>query len=198
MNAVSQSSLLVFMFYLFTGISGVFSENQRYLTADRTAIAHQRTRSKSTPVPKVSPTPLPNNWHGLVPLQSTRADVERLLGKPQKIRYSTYIYDTAHDRIDILYSQGRCQVSEVERWNVQKDVIIRIDIRPKHTLLVRTLNLDRNRYVRIRESHPNNWSTYSNKEDGVSVEAIQSGRVEEVNSITYGPKAKDQSLRCSR
>lgn len=195
----SHFPLLIIVFYVFTGVVGVVSEYQRFIEiSDLTSMDDQRTRSKSMPTPKVSPTPLPNDWHGLVPLQSTRSDVERILGKPRKSRYSTYIYDTAHDRIDVLYSEGPCQVSEVERWKVAKDTIIRLDIRPKHTVPVKLLVLNRNKYIRTRESHPNNWFTYLNKEDGIRVETIQSGQVEEVNSITYGPKAKDQSLHCPR
>jgi hypothetical protein len=150
----------------------------------------------STLIPRVSSTPLPTDWHDLVPLHSNRADAERVLGKPQKSRYSTSIYETAHDRIDILYSEGPCEASEVERWNVSKDVIIRIDVRPKQTVPVEALVLDRNRYVKTRESHPDNWFTYWNKDDGIRVETIKTGQVEDVNSITYGPKAKDQSLSC--
>src|SRR5678816_1713970 len=74
--------------------------------------------------PKVSSTSLPTNWKGLVPLHSTRADAERALGKPRKSRYSTSVYDTAHDRVDILYSAGPCEAAEVERWNVSRDVIL--------------------------------------------------------------------------
>ena len=189
--------IFVLVFELLVGTICVSSGNRRVPgAADLTASAYLRTKSISTQIPKVSSTSLPTNWHDLVPLHSTRADAERVLGKPQKSRYSTHIYDTAHDRIDILYSEGPCEASEEERWNVSKDVIIRIDVRPKHTVPVKTLGLDRNRYVKTRESHPNNWFTYWNKDDGIRVETIKSGRVEEVNSITYGPKANDQSLRC--
>jgi hypothetical protein len=195
MNINLQLPLLMCMFYLFAGaISGV-SEDRRFPgTRDLVAIEYQRTKSIS--IPRASPTPLPPAWHGFVPLESTRIDIERVLGKPEKSRYSTDVYNTADDRIDVLYSEGPCAPSEVERWNVSKDVIIRIDVRPKHSVRVTALVLDKNKYLRTRESHPNNWFTYWNKEDGIRVETIKTGQVEEVNSITYGPKAKHQSLRC--
>jgi hypothetical protein len=199
MNTISLSPTLTFvlLFNVLVGAICVGSVDRRFSgIADPTPSAYQRTKSTPSPVPKVTFTSLPTNWHNLVPLHSTRADAERILGKPQKSRYSTAIYDTAHDRVDILYSEGPCETSEAERWNVSKDVIIRIDVRPKHTVLVNTLRLDKNRYVKTRESHPNNWFTYWNKEDGIRVETIKSGKVEEVNSITYGPQAKDQSLGC--
>ena len=112
------------------------------------------------------------------------------------MEWATYFYSTAQDRIDVLYSEGPCQSSEVERWKVSKDVVIRIYIRPKHSVRVKALVLDKRKYTRTRDSHPNNWFTYWSNEDGIRVETIKTGQVEEVNSITYGPKSKDQSLRC--
>ena len=195
----AQHPLLTFVsaFYLFVGAICVGSGDRPLLgTADLRASAYQPTKSNSAQIPKVTSTSLPAVWHDLVPLHSTRADAERVLGKPQKSRYSTYTFDTAHDRIDILYSEGPCEASEAERWNVSKDVIIRIDVRPKRTVRIKALALDRNSYVKTRESHPSNWFTYSNKEDGIRVETIRTGQVEEVHSITYGPKAEDRYLRC--
>jgi len=194
---ISQFSLLVFAISLFTSAVGVLSEC-RDSRSDVTPTASQHTKVKSARVPRAAPTPLPKDWRGLVPLESTRSDVERILGKPRTGRYSTYIYDTADDRIDVLYSEGPCEATEVERWNVPKDVVIRIDVRPKLAVFVKALVLDKNRYVRIRESHPSNWFSYSNNDDGIRVETIKTGQVEEVSLITYGPKAKDQSLRCPR
>jgi hypothetical protein len=200
MNIVSLSPSLTFVLVFSVVVDSVCvgsADRRLPSTGNLIVSAYQRTKSISTQTPKVGSATLPTNWHDLVPLHSTRADAERVLGKPKESRYSTSIYDTAHDRIDVLYSEGPCKTSEVERWNVSKDVIIRIDVRPKHSVPVNTLRLDSNRYVKTRESHPNNWFTYWNKDDGITVETIKSGRVEEVNSITYGPKAKDYSLRCA-
>jgi hypothetical protein len=118
MNLNLQLPLLVCVFYLFTAAIGGISEDRGYPgTTDLIATEYQHTKSVSTPRARVSPTPLPRAWRGLVPLQSTRADVEKVLGKSEKSHYSTYIYNTADNRIDILYSEGTCEPSEVERWN---------------------------------------------------------------------------------
>ena len=196
MNFNPQLPLIIFVFCLFVGDLGSVRDRSFPASMDLIANEYQRRKSISTRMPKVSPTPLATAWQDLVPLESTRADVERALGKPEISRYSTSTYNTAQDRIDVLYSEGPCLASEVERWNVRKDVIIRIDVRPKHTLRVEQLVLDKTKYLRTRESHPDNWFNYWNKEDGISVETIKTGELEEVISITYGPKAKDQSLRC--
>jgi hypothetical protein len=130
------------------------------------------------------------------PLKATRVEVEHLLGKPQKTSDSQSVYVTDANRVDILYSVGPCLASGVERWNVEKDVVIRVDIRPSSGLRVKDLKLDRRKYFRARESHPNNWFSYLNKDDGIRIETILSGKVEEVNSITIGPRPTDDVLRC--
>ena len=60
----------------------------------------------------------PNSWRGIVPLHSTRVDVEKLLGKPISSRGATFVYDTNEQRINILYSSGKCVLSGSEKWNV--------------------------------------------------------------------------------
>lgn len=196
MKITSQLPSLVFVSLTIWATCGVSADRSFSRPVYLTTNASQRESSKPKGFPKESPTPLPAEWHGLLPLQSTRADVERVLGKPRKTLDSTYVYVTDADRIDVLYSAGPCEASGVERWKVPKDVIIRIDVRPKRTLRVKDLGLDKKRYIRARESHPNNWFSYWNKEDGIRIETIRSGKVEEVNSITYGPKANSQFLRC--
>lgn len=138
----------------------------------------------------------PNSWRGLVPLRSSRIDVERLLGKPKTSRALTYVYETETETVDILYSSGPCKSSAVERWNVASDMILRMDVRPRGKMLIQDLHLDKLRYPRLPEAHPENWARYMNDEDGMMVEAISNGKEEEVYTITYGARTKDKSLRC--
>jgi hypothetical protein len=138
-----------------------------------------------------------NGWRGLVPLHSARPDVERLLGKPKSSHGATFVYETTDETVDVLYSAGPCKVSAVERWNVAADVVIRIDVRPHAKVLIDALRLDKVRYPRLPEAHPENWARYMNTEDGVMVETIMYGKNEEVYTITYWPRADDKGLRCS-
>lgn len=138
----------------------------------------------------------PNSWRGLVPLRSSRIDVERLLGKPKTSRGLTYVYETETETVDILYSAGPCKLSAVERWNVAADIILRMDVRPRGKMLIQDLHLDKLRYPRLPEAHPENWARYMNDEDGMMVETISNGKEEEVYTITYWARTKDKSLRC--
>ena len=139
----------------------------------------------------------PNAWRGLVPLSSTRADVERVLGKAKTAREFISVYKTIGETVDVLYSAGPCMMSAVERWNVPANVVIRIVVRPRTEISVQALNLDRARYPRLQEGHLDNWVRYMNDEDGVMVETIMYSKNEQVYAITYWPRIKDKSLRCS-
>ena len=138
-----------------------------------------------------------NAWRGLVPLCSTKEDVERLLRKPDSSYGSVYIYKTEQERVDVVYSEGKCNLSRSEIWNVPKDVLISLEIRPRNKVLIQDLHLDPKKYQRIQESHPENWFFYRNKGEGVMVETLLFGKDERVDSISYFPTTKDSHLRCA-
>ncbi len=144
-----------------------------------------------------SSTTATNVWRGLVPLHSSRVEVERILRKPKWSHGSTFIYETECERVDVTFSLGACELSGVTRWNVAADVIIRLEVAPRRELLVKDLKLDANRYVRDQESHPANWVLYRSVDDGIRVRAILDDKEERVMVITYEPRRKDKILLCS-
>ncbi len=149
------------------------------------------------PVNKASEMNLQHNeWRGLVPLHSTRADVERLLGPPKLSHGFTDIYQTGDERADVLYSAGSCKMSGVERWNVPANTVLKIMITPKATLLVRDLHLSSRKYARTQDSHPEDWVHYLDLDDGIVIDALINNGCEKVISITYQPSSQDSKLHC--
>src|SRR6476659_7763140 len=71
-------------------------------------------------------------WRGIVPLRSTRADVVRLLGKPNELGR----YEVNGERADIIYSDGPCKGwhYSLEKVNckclVPKDTVLSIYVEP--------------------------------------------------------------------
>lgn len=137
-----------------------------------------------------------NSWSGLVPLRSTREEVEKLLGKSKMSHGFTYIYENQNERVDVLYSAGPCEPSGVERWNVPQDVVISMEVIPRKTILIKDLHLDPKKYVRFQWSHPDNWVDYWNREEGVIVHSIIWDKAEELRFLEYRPTVKDGTLRC--
>lgn len=140
----------------------------------------------------------PNTWRGLLPLKSSRADVERLLGPPTGSVSTSYSYETKEEKVRVLYSQGSCDPSSEGQWKVPADTVLSITVFPQTSVLVNSLRLDKTIYKRSQEVHPENWVWYVSSEIGVMVHAIQKNGGEEVMSTTYRPATKDEHLRCPR
>ncbi len=70
------------------------------------------------------------DWRGIVPLKSTRADVERLLGKPSSSGY----YNLRNEIVSFDFQREPCD-SEMEKfgfgWNVPPGTVTEIGIIPK-------------------------------------------------------------------
>ena len=136
-----------------------------------------------------------NSWLGLVPLRSTNLDVERELGKAKWSHGSTFVYETACERVSVVYSKGVCEVSEVYRYNVPANVVIRFEVAPKRKITVSDLKLNQS-YVRQQESHPANWVQYRSREDGIRVNALSGNNVETITVFTYEPRVIDKDREC--
>lgn len=81
------------------------------------------------------------DWHGVVPLHSTRADVERLLGQPNA-KYGRY--DIGNELVTIKYSSGNAG----QCWDVPKGTVINITVDYHRTIRFLDLQLDPKRLDR--------------------------------------------------
>jgi len=131
-------------------------------------------------------------WRGIVPLHSTRADVEALIGPPIQPKGRTY--DLKNERVNVVYSDGSCDNSKIE-WNVPSGTVIGITIYPQQTLLISDLRTDLNKFDKFIDPHNPDSVSYNNKEEGLGIGTRSNG---EVVVIEYFPAAKDNQLRCPK
>jgi len=135
-------------------------------------------------------------WRDIVPLHSTRADVERLLGTPTRSHGVAFTYDTKDERVLVFYSAGPCKKGVSEEWNVPENTVISITVHPNAKLFVESLKLDKSKYRREGDTHTDLVVYYINQQEGVRISARMLENGEDVDSITYEPTAKDSYLRC--
>jgi hypothetical protein len=130
-------------------------------------------------------------WRGIVPLYSTRADVERILGTPppERNRPDAAVYKQEHEDILVRYSTGKC----IEKWNVPRDTVIYIHVFPKRRPKFSELNIDISKYRKYPEPELPEYSNYDNEEEGFEVSVDRDGLVE---VFIYYWTAKDNHLRC--
>ena len=141
---------------------------------------------------------LAKEWRGIVPLKSTRADVERLLGANKK--HHIVAYHVKGDVVSVVYSTGMCSSSDSE-WNVPADIVTGIEISLKDVKELSSLPIDLRKFERVRgDSDLPNHNFYINREEGFQIEVqdFKDGRGELVTGYVYGPTLKDKSLKCSQ
>lgn len=127
-------------------------------------------------------------WHGIVPLHSTRADVERLFGQPQS---DYWHYNFEEERAHITYADGQCEEGLPGGWNVSKDTVIEIYTMPKKNLKLSDISLPGKDYQQIRAAHTQHIY-YVDAEEGVRYTVLEGI----VQNISYIPSAKDKSASC--
>lgn len=134
-------------------------------------------------------------WRGIVPLRSTRADVERQLGQPaQKITDYSVFYRTASETIMIRYAQGLpCGIGEkYSQWRVPRYTVESILVSPTQTLRFSDLRIDEAKYDKRQGGHLTEDVYYINEQTGESVRVFRG----EVKAISYFPGTLVRHLRC--
>lgn len=123
-------------------------------------------------------------WRGIVPLKSTRADVEKLLGKPNDLRR----YQFENERAYINYSRGCARIDDC-LCLVPKDTVIYIFVTLEADLKFSDLKIDRAKYHKTRSTHLPGIVTYANDEEGIIYTVDDED--DEVMDITYLQAAGD-------
>lgn len=137
-----------------------------------------------------------NNWRGIVPLESTRVDVEKLLGPPtikSKVRFADS-YRTETEFVSISYVDGPCEVTGSGKRIVDQTVL-EINVRPTVELLFKDLKIDRSRFSGARDPGSANLTDYTNVEDGISIAVYDTG---EIYSLRFFAPSKFRNLKCNK
>jgi hypothetical protein len=129
-------------------------------------------------------------WRGIVPLHSTREDVERLVGPPMMPRGITY--DLKSERVNVVYSVGGCRETGAQ-WNVPRGTVIGITVYPQTKLMLSDLKIDLNKFEKFVNPVVQDRLAFTNKKEGLSIGTTLNG---EVIVFEYFPSAKDEHLRC--
>jgi hypothetical protein len=134
------------------------------------------------------------DWRGIVPLHSTRADVERILGPPTINQIDWAVYHGEKERVSIQYSKGPCTV-EFSPWNVPSNVVIDIWVTPNvPEVRFADLKLDQTKFKRLPDYHVGTIVHYIGEEEGVEYQVDENKGT--VIVIKYLPAAADEPLRC--
>lgn len=118
-------------------------------------------------------------WREIVPLVSTRSDVERLLGKPNN--YGRY--DFEDERVYISYADGKCKNSQRCECLVPKDTVINIYTVVYSGAKLSQGAIDKGKFKKPAKSKLVDYSAYSDDEAGVTYNV--NDKTGEIAEITY-------------
>jgi hypothetical protein len=133
--------------------------------------------------------PKRTEWHGIVLLRSTRADVNRLWGSPNA---DGGYYEIDNFVVHVDYSDGPCEKGK-PGWNVPRDTVVSLSLSPNQTLKFSDLHINKKKLKKSMDGELPGIVYYTNDTDGITVSV--SG--DEVRNIYYNPTSKDNHLRCA-
>ena len=128
-------------------------------------------------------------WQGIVPLHSTRAEVEAKLGKPSGACQCRY--EASNEAIVVDYAKGPCKGSP-HGWNVPAGTVLQITVFPKSKLSIAQSGFNEKEYARS-EGVGETAVYYTSVQEGIK-HSVHDG---EVHSISYIPSRSDINLRCA-
>ena len=140
-------------------------------------------------------------WRGLVPLESTREDVRRLLGTPVKgADYVVERYQLTEETVTVGYVTYRCEVElplgcpTAPICKLPPHTVLNITVRPRRPVPVSELDIDLSKF----EKNPDDHNTgrlffYKDREQGFMVHVFDGA----VIAYSYSPTAEDKKMfRC--
>jgi len=134
------------------------------------------------------------DWRGITPLHSTKADVEKILGRTSDGRNTKYYLKDVNVFID--YSEGGCIDGKSGGWNIPPDTVIRFTVVTKYLPKFSTLEIDRAKFKEKKDEEVEGHLYYTNEEEGSIIHV--SAYTGEVLGFYYGPSQKEASLRCPK
>ena len=138
-----------------------------------------------------SATAPPNAWKGLVPLRSTRADVEKMLGAPTEVIGKSHSYKLKTENVSFTYAKGNCSGADND-WNLPAGTILEIDVTPQTALSASDAGLDLSKFWKANTDDAE-LSMFKNADLGVTVRTKGNSNV--VN-IKYGAASSDAVKAC--
>jgi hypothetical protein len=127
-------------------------------------------------------------WRGIVPLHSTRADVERLLG-PATGECKCF-YQTGDELLRVEYARTRCK-GYPSGWSVSAETVLEFSVRPERERPFSELRLDESKYEKAYDDAL--FTYYASRDEGIQYTVSHQGVV---TNTRYIPSSRDSRLRC--
>jgi len=138
------------------------------------------------------------DWQKFVALETTRADVERLLGKPIKHFERFGIYETGFGEFTVWYSSGRCEKGKAgPQYRIRPQLMTQMYVYLPGNFPLSVYISDPDFLDKSGPGVPNNRKLYYSKDESVVYETLmETDGSEHVRSATIQPSKETKALRC--
>ncbi len=136
----------------------------------------------------IAPSLLARGWRGIIPLHSTRRDVERLLGKASP--KTDYLYQTEKDFVRVHYAKGPCD-GWPRGWKVPPDTVLALTVSSLSNPVFSDLRIDIASFSKTYDDAL--FTYYANRALGVEYIVSSQGFL---FTTKYFPTTEDSFLRC--
>lgn len=146
-----------------------------------------------------SATAVAKEWNGIVPLVSTKAEVEKLLGNGSPLDDKISEYHFEKSKVTVYYSQGPCTSVGDHAWNVPKNTVVYIVVSPIKKIFLHNLGVTLSEFSRSSGGADlPGTAFYLSTRIGMSmnVEERISPDKHTVTLIHYFPSKDQLELRC--
>lgn len=131
-------------------------------------------------------------WRGIVPLKSTRQDVERIFGVPKKSSEWLAYYNLANEIVAFHFKVGTCEGDRMGwTYNVPAGTVVGIGVIPKGVHRKEEYSTGSN--VSVRE-YGEVVTYYSDTSTGLTIETYKNV----VTLVDYKPEASQDNLYCPK
>ena len=127
-------------------------------------------------------------WRGILPLRSSRLEVERELGS---LDLRCLCYKTEKELIHVVYATGPCN-GELPGWNVPRDTVLSLTISPHEEVAFSKVEPRKEHFVKTVDDTFTTY--YGNGDKGLRYSVSATGFI---TTVSYLPSVKDNSQRCA-
>jgi hypothetical protein len=126
-----------------------------------------------------------NEWSGIIPLKSTRAEVEKLLGKPLRPSNNAAQYKTKNENVLIVYAEKPCGARPMSPGNSPNSLVVLMEVNPIVRPKISDLMFDPAKFTKTVDE-AKNQIVYRNSRDGITI--AEDARDHTVFQFGYTPE----------
>lgn len=137
-------------------------------------------------------------WRSLVPLVTTRNEVEAVLGAPSSGKEYILVYDTTEERVTVWYGGAKTAATDDCRWDTPNETVFNFLLAPKKKVKLADMNIDLTKYQKQKALEMVQDYYYYNQSEGVTITTRLVEGEEILLSIERGPDAAQRKIYCCK